>query len=294
LKILVTGASGLLGSAVTRRLAINHTVIPITNSNPLPGTTSINLLENDARKKLDSLDWNTVVHCAAYRNPDYCEVNPEQARKLNTESAGIIASLAESRNARMIHISTDYVFDGNNPPYRETDLTCPANLYGKTKLDAELMVNKNCQDALIMRIPVLYGEPTPPARSPMLEDALKSAVSNDTSEHDNIIVRYPTLTDDVAEVILFFLEKNNAEGIIHVSAPEKATRYEWTLALTRLLGKDCGKIRIMESDPKRIAKRPVNSALNTDKLKSLGAPVPRGYNAVLPNLESVRDILNRR
>jgi len=283
--ILVTGAGGLLGSAVTNRIrSAGGTVLALGHSRPPTGGGQMCNLENAAElAALDQLNWMGLVHCAAYRSPDYCEAEPNRADRLNAEVPGELAALAARRGARMIHISTDYVFPGTHPPYRESDPVQPVNRYGMTKVEAERRVAEAYPGALVLRIPALYGNPDPPLTAPLLEEGLQAARSTVPVEVDDRIVRYPTWTDDVAAVIVYFLE-HPAAGVVQVSAGEAATRYRWTLAIARLLGRDGAHLVPVQRDLGRVASRPVDCHLDTTRLAALGAPVPQGFSTVLPEL----------
>ncbi len=289
--ILVTGAGGLLGSTVTAQLrAAGRTVLALGHSRPPAGDGRMCNLEDAAElAALDRLDWAGLVHCAAYRSPDYCEAEPARANRLNAEVPGDLAVLAARRGARMMHISTDYVFPGTHPPYRESDPIRPLNRYGITKAEAEHRVVDAYPEALILRIPALYGNPALPLTSPLLDEGLQAARAETPVEVDDRIVRYPTWTDDVAAVITYFMD-HPAAGIVQVSSGEAATRYRWTMAIARLLGRDGGHLVPVQRDLGRAAPRPVDCHLDTTRLASLGAPVPQGYSAVLPELVRARQV----
>ncbi|MBL7114297.1 MAG: SDR family oxidoreductase [Kiritimatiellae bacterium] len=282
-RILVTGASGLLGTAVVERLSRDNDVFGLSRTMRLPGTCCLDLLDGAALETLNDEPWNALVHCAAFRSPDYCEENREASLRLNGEVPGQLAAMALARDARMIHISTDYVFDGAHPPYSEDDPTNPVNFYGEAKLEGELSVRRVNSNAVILRVPGLWGYPPSPVESPMLVDGIRAAYSETESFQDDVIVRYPTHTQDVADVIAFLLA-NDYVGTLHAGAHEATTRYRWAVAVTQALGRDASHIQRMQSDPERLATRPVNSHLATDRLAALGAPLPRGFSEWLPEV----------
>ena len=223
--VLVTGASGLLGTAVAQRLSREGIkVLGLCNKTSFPGLMAIDLLHRDAVLDLARLDWNAVVNCAAFKSPDFCEQNRELARVLNTEMPECLARMAEARQAPFVHISTDYVFPGTRPPYGEEDDVAPINFYGQTKVEAELAVREAHAEALVMRVPALYGMPPPPVVSTMVQEGLDASCSATPLVLDDVTVRFPTHVDDVAEVIAQALAKRLV-GILHVSAAEATTRY---------------------------------------------------------------------
>lgn len=286
--MLVTGAGGLLGSAVLARLrAAQMATLAVGHRQAVEGGPVCNLEDPRQVAALDRLEWTGIVHCAAYRSPDFCEAEPELAVRLNAEVPGELAALAARRGARMIHISTDYVFPGTHPPYCESDPIQPLNRYGATKAEAERRVAAAHPSALILRIPALYGNPAPPLLSPLLEEGLQAACAEKTVEVDDRIVRYPTWTEDVADVIAYFV-KRPAAGLVHVSAGEAATRYRWTLAIARWLGREGEHLKPVQRDLGRTAARPVDCHLDTNRLAALGAPMPRDFSTVLPEVLRAR------
>jgi len=287
-RVLITGASGLLGTAVVEHFRNNSTpVLALAHNNAFPGMRVIDLLDIQAVAGLESEDWDAVVNCAAYRSPDFCEDARDKTLQLNGKMPGVLAAIAAKRSARMVHISTDYVFDGTNPPYSEGDETNPVNYYGEAKLAGERAVMEAYPSAVVLRVPALYGEPPAPVESSMIEEGITAATSGEPSSHDDKIVRFPTYTGDVAAVISFLLN-SDFTGIVHASGGESVTRYEWALAIAGMLGTDTSFISIMATAPQRKATRPLNSQLDTAKLEDLGAPRPRGYTEVVLGLLSRR------
>lgn len=282
--VLVTGASGLLGTAIVPRLQRDGLAVQgLCGKNAFPGLIPVNLMERDAVLDLARLEWDAIVNCAAFRSPDFCEQSRDPARVLNAQMPGWLAALAETRKAFFIHISTDYVFPGTRPPYGEESPTKPLNFYGQTKVEAEALIREACPSALIMRVPALYGTPPPPLFSTLLQEGLETANGREPAALDDVTVRYPTHVEDVAEVIARAMP-GRLGGLLHVSAGESATRYAWTCKLCGWLGRDAARLSRGPQAGGRPAKRPVNSHLSTAKLESLGLPVPRPYSEVLPEL----------
>ncbi|KAJ3570133.1 hypothetical protein NP233_g4595 [Leucocoprinus birnbaumii] len=159
-KIVITGASGVLGSAIYRALkTTNHAVIGLANSRAQGGLSKIDLTDQSAIQDFlreSKPDW--VIHCAAERRPDVAEKDPDGAQRLNAEVPGHLASLAKDLGFTLIYISTDYVFDGTAPPYGPASQTNPLQLYGKSKRDGENAVSSVAGAKIaILRVPVLYG-----------------------------------------------------------------------------------------------------------------------------------------
>ncbi len=282
--VLVTGASGLLGTAVIRRLKGDGlAVVGLCGKHVSPGLIPVDLMQRDAVLDLARLEWDALVNCAAFRSPDFCEQARAPARVLNAQMPGWLARMAEARRAPFVHISTDYVFPGTHPPYHEESVTGPVNFYGETKVESETAVRDAHSAALILRIPALYGCPGSPVVSPLLQEGLEAAMGCDPLTLDDGIVRYPTFVDDVAAVIAQAIPRR-LSGILHVSAGESATRYAWACRLCGWLGRDPARLSPGAPAANRPARRPVDSHLSTVKLERLGFPVPRPFSDVVPGL----------
>ncbi|KAJ9093049.1 hypothetical protein QFC21_006540 [Naganishia friedmannii] len=189
MKVIITGASGVLGRATTRYFhSQGDTVIPLSFTRSGPANTSSASSSSSslpAYQKLDLLDFaatrdffhsqnnndehvDVIVHCAAERRPDVAEQDPVRAERLNKDVVEVIAGLAEEMGYLMIYVSTDYVFDGKSPPYKPADAPNPLNLYGKLKEAGEQAVlasrksSKHAGQAgkrcIVLRVPLLYGE----------------------------------------------------------------------------------------------------------------------------------------
>jgi dTDP-4-dehydrorhamnose reductase len=282
--ILITGASGLLGYAMWNRLRAGAEVVPLGNLHAGPDIRPLDLADPGALAVLEDASWNAVIHCAAYRRPDYCEQHRAAAWWLNAVVPARLAAVARRRGARMIHVSTDYVFPGTHPPYREHDACRPVNYYGETKLEAERGVAEAHPGAVILRIGALYGVPGTRVGSPLLEEAVRAVWAPAPVELDDRIMRYPLFVGDVAEVAAFLLGREEVSGVVHCGAPLGVTRYGWAGLVARCLGVEAGGWLPSLRDSTRSAVRPLNSQLAVDRLRALGGPLPRGADAVLPEV----------
>lgn len=280
---MVTGASGLLGTAVVAALRPEREVLPLAHRPGREGLRALDLADAAAREALDLEPWDALVHCAAFRSPDFCEQQPAAARRLNAEVPVALARLARRRRARMIHISTDYVFPGTHPPYREESPREAVNVYGQTKIEAEQGIEAEYPEAVILRLGALYGVPAAAVPSPMLEEALESIYGGVPQELDDRIVRCPSWVGDVAQTIRFLLE-SRVRGIVHASAQQSCTRYGWARLVARVLGVPDGHLHPTDRDLSRPARRPVDSRLAVDRLRREGGPVPRDAECVLTGL----------
>ena len=262
MKILVTGASGLLGTDVTLELAnAGHTVIKSART-VHEDFVSADIGTVEGLTTLTKLDWDCVVHTAAARDPDSCERNPEMAHTLNVRATEVLARAAAERGAKFVFISTDYVFDGQMPPYSEDATPNPLNIYGQTKLSAEHIVLQQCPDALIIRVSILYGLNAGVKASALLCSSLQLLEKRQTTEVDNVIVRYPVYTGDIAQAISYLLQNSEA-GIFHITSQDKLTKYDIAVIIGQLLHKDYSHIKPLNMLASTPAARPLDAHLDT-------------------------------
>ena len=200
-KVLVTGASGLLGRQVMAVLSSEAEAVSchgLCFSRPGPGLSTLDLTDLEATRKF-VLDFKPshVIHAAAQRFPDKVEADTEAARRLNVESSRTIAEACKEIGARMIYISTDYVFAGDHPPYFPDNKPRPLNKYGETKLEGEAAVLAVDPNFLVLRIPVLYGGVTSLTESAVtvLLEVVRSGKPASVSSYE---VRCPSHTQDIA------------------------------------------------------------------------------------------------
>ena len=285
MKILVTGATGLLGSDIVytlnnKGIKTLKTCFSQRNNDYI----AADITTDEGIKKIADAAWDQIIHTSAWKDPDQCENNLEESYRLNVWATEQLAKITFAKKAKMLFISTDYVFSGTNPPYYETDKTDPINYYGKTKVVAEKKILDISNNFCILRIPLLYGIRAGLKASSLLNASINALNSSTPCPMDNTITRYPTYTGDVAEAVLFLLNKN-ATGIYHFSGQDSTTKYGITKVIAKLLDKRMDNIIETKTPPNDDAKRPVNSHLNMDKLLSMGFELP------LPFEERVKKLL---
>ena len=290
-KLLVTGASGFLGNKIVELAKNDYTIIPIHNTKPLH-SNSLKLDITDAIEVLNLLDKlkpDAVVHTASETNVDKCETEKEHAWKINVEGTRNIAEACQKVNAKLVYISTDYVFDGEKGLYNEEDKPNPVNYYGLTKLEGEKQVIEHCKNYAILRTSVLYGwHPWKQNFATWIINKLKQQQEITVVEdHYNT----PTLADNLAEMAVEVAEKD-LRGLYHASGRERISRYEFAkqIAKTFNLNADLIKPVKMSQLTAWIAKRPKDSSLNTGKiqkqLKTKPLNITEGLNKMKEEMET--------
>lgn len=219
---------------------------------------------------------DVVVNSAAFTAVDEAEARPEQAYALNRDGAGLVAKAAMASRVALIHLSTDYVFDGSKQaPYEEADKASPRNVYGMSKLAGEEAVRAGHPEALVLRTAWLHSEH---GRNFPLTILGLARNGDDVSVVDDQL-GCPTFADDVASGIVALardLVQNRRlvdGGLLHMASPDSATRFEWaqeTLSLSKSLGGPFASIKAVKTAAFATqAVRPLNSRLSSDKLQKI-------------------------
>lgn len=252
MRILITGARGMLGRDLQSVLALtDHTVTA-------RGRAELDVTDrDDVLAAVDGHDW--VVNCAAYTAVDDAETDVEAAHAINASAAGHLAEASARHGARLVQISTDYVFDGTaTSPYPEDHPVNPLSVYGRTKADGEALVREKAPDAVILRTAWLYGEHGPNFVSAIL----RAADSRDTVSVLTEQRGQPTWTGDLATRIRLVIDRDLAGGIYHATNSGDASRFEFAREIFSLTGLD--PERVTPADPAdhvRPAPRPNYSVL---------------------------------
>jgi len=293
MKVLITGASGVLGNAILQAFSkeaedSDIQVTGLSYSNPSPKYRKLDLQDTQAVGDFTNNEWNggprdMMIHCAAERRPDVAEKNPGATQKLNAEVPGQLAQLAKRQKFLLIYISTDYVFDGKSPPYSPNSPTNPLQLYGRTKLAGEQAVlGVDGANVLVLRVPVLYGPTVKPSDSAIniLLDVVRDQ-SGKTYKMDHFATRYPTNVIDIGNFLVKLSKIKDGRllpKIMHFSAPEPYTKYEIVLLFASILDLPHQHVIADDSDPssKGETTRPRDCKLDTRETEILLDGVPGG------------------
>ncbi|QLE84117.1 SDR family oxidoreductase [Shewanella sp. Scap07] len=273
-KLLVTGASGLLGRAVVAafKQQAQFQVVAAAFSRANAGDYRLDLTDSKAVDAcLAEVQPDMIIHCAAERRPDVSEQNPEAALNLNVQASADLAHAAQRHNVWLLYVSTDYVFDGQRGNYAESDLPNPVNFYGQSKWQGEQVVQTVSDDFAILRLPILYGQVERVDESAVL--VLLNQLNHLSQQHiDNWAIRSPTSTADIAQAILQLAShkanQTPVHGIYHFSARERMTKYDMLLTLAKLVGKPSEHILPADA-PNDSAKRPRDCSLLCQRLEAL-------------------------
>jgi dTDP-4-dehydrorhamnose reductase len=259
MKILVFGARGMLGTDLMNVLQ---------NHNPI----GLDLAEVDitkeklVQKKLIELKPDIVINCAAYTRVDDCEKNQDLAMQVNGQAVGYIAKACQEIGATLIHFSTDYVFDGKKEEgYNEDDQPNPLNIYGKSKLLGEELLQKNCEKFYLIRTSWLYGKNGPN----FVETMLKLAKEQNVLKVVNNQFGKPAYSMDLARAVKNIIETKPAFGIYHLTNENSCSWYEFAKKIFEIKNIDVQIEPVTTSEFPRPAKRPNYSILINNKLPKL-------------------------
>ncbi|MCX2575836.1 SDR family oxidoreductase [Pedobacter sandarakinus] len=274
LTVLTTGSNGLLGQKLTEKILAEQRVSLVATSkgaNRYPISTGYIYAEMDilnpaqVRSIIEKFKPNAIVHTAAMTNVDTSEANKELCHQLNVWATQNLVSLCEEFNIHLIHLSTDFIFDGASGPYQEEDTPNPLSHYGKTKLLAELAVKESKANWAILRTILVYGITNDMSRSNIvlwaksaLEKGLPINVVNDQ-------YRMPTLAEDLAEACLLAVE-HNAKGVYHVSGNDYMSVSDLVRKVANYWNLDQSIIKEVSSSAlNELAKRPLRTGFILDK-----------------------------
>lgn len=278
MRILITGASGLLGLNLALETASQHEVYGTAKDHPLK-TNAFTLLHCDLLERgavervLDQVQPDWVIHCAALANVDACEANPVLAEKSNTILPAELATHVARGGARLVHISTDAVFDGSRGDYSEEDEPNPLSVYARTKLEGERAVAQANPQAIIARVN-LFGWSISGERS-LGEFFFNNLRAGRRVLGFTDVFFCPLLANDLAHILVKMLEKE-LSGLYHVVSRECLSKYDFGVRLAQKFGLDASLITPASVQEAGLsARRSPNLTLRTDKLtQALGAPPP--------------------
>jgi len=270
-KILVTGSNGQLGSEL-KELSSHYSQFEWVFADrlvlDLSDLTSIS-------KVLDTIQPQIIINCAAYTAVDKAETETELAEVLNHQAVGVVAQWSANHDCRLVHVSTDYVFDGNSSTaLTEEAPTGPINVYGQTKLAGEQACLRANPDSIVIRTSWVYsrfGNNFVKTMSRLMQERDSLNVVNDQ-------IGSPTYASDLAQAILTIVTHSHWQaGIYHFSNKGEISWYEFAVAIQEIGGFDCALSGIPSSDYPTPAQRPHYSLLDKSKITTTFGVVVPGY-----------------
>lgn len=270
-KILVTGANGQLGSEL-KELAGKYPNFDFvfTDIADFPLDNSTEIITNFNRIQPD-----IVINCAAYTAVDKAEQDQETADAVNHLAIATLATLCKDSAAKLIHISTDYIFDGTSSvAYKEDDVPNPKSVYGVTKLAGEIACSTNCPDSVIIRTAWVYSE----FGANFVKTMLRLMTERDSLGVVNDQIGSPTYAADLAQVILTILDSNKWEpGIYHYSNEGEISWFDFATDIKEIAKKSCEIKGIPASSYPTPAARPAYSLLDKSKINAVYGIEPVDY-----------------
>jgi dTDP-4-dehydrorhamnose reductase len=271
-RLLITGASGLLGANLVLTAHEEHEVIAVYHRHPieLEGVQSVSadLCQPGRAKELfDHHQPGWVIHCAANTSIDELEDDPERAFRMNQDMAANVAEAAKKTGSKLVHISTDAVFDGREGPYREGDPTEPANVYGKSKLAGEQAVRALCPEALIIRTNIFGWNSQP--KSSLAEWFINNLMQGIPCKGFVDVYFNPLLVNHLW-VIIKSLLKSDLWGVFHVGSDQCISKFEFGVRLAESFDLNKELISAVEIETGSLrAPRPKNTCLDCSKLRKV-------------------------
>lgn len=275
MKIVILGAGGRLGAALLREYRDKFEVTSFDR-------TQLDLSDlSGVRGKLRETGFDVLINAAGFTKVDFCETQPDRAFLVNAEAPRVLAEICGEKNARLIHFSTDYVFDGGKrEPYTEEDEADPISIYGESKLAGEKKVLAAQDRNLVIRVSWVFG----PDRPSFIDAVVKGA--QESERVDAIADKFsaPTYTHDIARMLPRFFDRDVESGILHFANAGQCSWQEyaqWALDCChdaglplRVRTVGAGKLDNMAN---WIARRPVYSVLSTAKYTKLTGTSPRTW-----------------
>jgi dTDP-4-dehydrorhamnose reductase len=276
----VVGAGGRLGAALVRAFKKNFSVLAFDRTR-----LDLAASEHGLRDSLGRTGFDVLINAAALTNVDYCENHRAEAMQLNATAPRRLAEICHERGVRFIHVSTDYVFDGEkHEPYTEDDVARPISVYGESKREGEVQVLAAYPDALVVRVSWVFG----PDRPSFVDALLKKARMEENVAAVADKFSTPTYTEDIAAMFGILFGQKPARGLLHLTSRGSCSWQEyaqWALDCCHRFGLPM-KARVVGASSlgemtNFIARRPVYTVLGTAKFAALAnTETPEWHDAV--------------
>lgn len=266
-KVLLLGSGGQLGTAIKKIFAAGDiAVTPFTRAEFDADR------DGPAERLTDLADYDYLVNCIAFHKVDRCEDDFKQSFKINGQLVLALSHLCRASDVCLVHISTDYVFDGSKKqPYREDDLPSPLNVYGASKLAGETFVRAHCPKHFVLRISSLFGDkPQRVAEVNFVEKMIQAARENRPLKVIDNQIMSPTYTEDVAGAIMTIIESGSEDyGLYHACNSGDCSWYDYARTIFRLTGLTNELTPISYSEYHSRARRPQYCSMDNAKLANI-------------------------
>ena len=274
-RLLIIGAGGRLGAALVRECAAEFDVAGFSHAQLDIGDAA------SVRECVGAMRFDCMINCAAQTNVDRCETEREEAFALNAEAPRVLAEMCAAKSAKLIHISTDYVFDGDKTePYSETDAPRPISVYGESKLEGERAVLEVGSRNVVARVSWVFG----PDRPSFIDAVIRRARDEENVEAVADKFSAPTYTLDLAGMLRPFIAEEKLSGLFHLSnsgACSWQAYAQWAIDCCRAQGlamkaSHVGATSLGEMKG-FVARRPVYTVLSSEKFSALTKVIPRSW-----------------
>ena len=276
--VLLTGATGFIGCRLASGLGGNWRVIAATRA--VTGdrnAVQLDLAHRDSIvRAFDAVRPAALIHAGGLAAPDACESEPEQTRRVNVDAVEVLAELCANAGTRLVHFSTDLVFDGEKGRYREDDAVRPLSVYGRSKLESERAALAVCPGAVVLRVSNCYGRPLHGRVSFVDELQANLAAGRETPGFADQW-RSATAADQLPDVVARLLVDCDLRGVFHWGGADRASRYEAALTFCRVMGFDERLIRPASAAERHfLAPRPRDTSLDSSRLATALRVAPLG------------------
>ena len=272
MKIIILGANGFTGRRILRRLSQKHQVLACSlHPDILPEEGyqfhTLDILDYTTTDALlDNFQPEVIINASALSVVDYCEQHPEEATAMNVSAVEHLATYCQEKGCRLIHLSTDFVFEGTlTRPYTETDTPAPVNFYGKTKRQGEEAIEQTCTNYAIVRVEVVYGKPFPGQHGNIVH-LVKSRLEN--GQGIRVVsdqFRSPTWVEDIARAIELLLPCQH-QGTYHICGGETLSVADIAHRVAKYFRLDASLIEsVTTKEMNEATPRPLYSPMNTQK-----------------------------
>lgn len=261
-RIVFTGITGLLGGYFFKKKDLRFDIFGVSRRDfdIVERTKVIDFIKN--------INPKIIVHAASLGNVDYCEEHPEEAYKVNVEGTQNIISAAKKVNARIIFLSSNAIFDGDNPPYDEGSIANPIDIYGKTKVEGEKLIKESNLKFCILRLMTMYGWPQKGGRSNPVSWIIENLKEGRRLKVVDDVYNNHLWAGQAAEVLWKVIKNGFENEMLNIAGGESVSRFDLAKKVARIFKLNSALLNSVTSDFfNSIAKRPKNTTFTTKKME---------------------------